>query len=142
MPNEIKVKKTLDENIINHLRENFGKLITEEQLTEIFEKGIDKIINEPIRIEANSCYGSPTYKDSILIQALKEVAKPLINAHLGEFLKTREDEIMAEITKTYCDPQVLVNAVLGGALSQVVSSLQYSLQTTIQESLRQEGLNI
>lgn len=141
--NDVATQKTLDENVLNHLRDNFGKLMTDEQLTAIYERGITKLLESPAKVVTGNTFNQKVeYKDSPIIKLLKEIAQPMMEEQIAKVIKEHEKEILEEIQKLYGDPTAIVQAVLGGVTASFVSSIQNDLIWKVNNILSNNGVQL
>lgn len=129
---------TVDETIIEHLRDNFGRLMTDEQLTAIFQASIDKIVFTESKVCENPT--APSYQqryktiEPLAVRALASVIEKKVEAYFADWLSKDENQekIMNLIRSEIPTPEkVLVSAVMG-FLKEPLQELEFKIESRIQ----------
>ena len=116
-----------DQVVLDHLKDNFGKLISDEKLLELFERGIEKVLfhREPVR----DSYGRVLRHENSMME---EFLHPIIKEKLPKILDERFEKDTGKKIEEVLEGKIpSQDEIIEAALRKVTSNLFAALDATI-----------
>lgn len=126
---EVVKQKTLEERVREKLHAQIGDLITQEDLQQIVERGVEEALFKPR--EERDRYGHTTTKKpslaaELVAETLEKQMRAAVNAWIAENRDQFAEMVQEAVGKNGRD---LALAALGAALQPAFNQVIYNLQT-------------
>ena len=131
MSSEMVPTKTFQERVRDRIRETIGDLITDDDLMEIVQKGIDEVFFQTRTVQ-ESAYNRKEIPP-LIHEIVKEVLQDRMTLAVDGWLKTHEAEVVEAVKAVV---QEGAGQAFIAALGSLLSNSMFQLQSDIQSKLR------
>lgn len=133
MAKEIVEAKTFKERMMERIRKDIGKLMTNEELQQIVEEGVKKAFFE--ERETRDSYGYSRGKEEAwIVKELRELLKDEIEKLVKEEFDNQKEVVMEKINEVVKEG---MGIALVEAINSYFSQAMYNFKDNIQNSLGQ-----
>lgn len=133
MSEEIMTRESFEERMKNRIRKDIGKLMTDEELSEIVKRAMNDIFfSATIERSGYKTVEHPPF----LHELLKELLEPLMRKAIIDYIVSHEKEVMAGVVKVM--ELGAGNAVLRAIQAMFQQDL-FSFQCNVQNTLERMG---
>ena len=104
--------RSFEDRLRDRLRENIGDVMTDEDLKNLVDRGLDDILfKERIKQRTGGYHSSVEYDPPLIHVLLLEQLEPMLKQVVREWVNEHSDEVMAAFDKTMQDGlgQVMLN---------------------------------
>lgn len=129
MGKELTNTKTFEQRMMDRIKKDIGKLITDKELKSIVKKGVQKAFFEG----REKTEGYNTYTDEAwVVKGLREILNKKVNEFVEQELSEKKEELL-KITKEVIEKglgMAIVNAI-SNMFSQNIENFKYDISNTI-----------
>lgn len=134
---DVTAPKSFDDRMLEMLRDNLGKMMTDEEMKRILERGIEKLLFQPRTTVVHSGYNGTVQKDPLIQEMLQKELQPLLAPVLAKWMeenKERLEEIIAEVLGK--NQQEMLAKALDAMFSNAFTSFRFALTNDIQNMIQ------
>ena len=133
MTEEVMTKESFEDRMKNRIREDIGKLMTDEELSKIVQRAMEEIFFAPRKVKQNY---NTIEQPPFLHELLKELMEPLFRKAIDDYITKHREEVKQAIG------EVLGKGAGMAVLSAIQSFLKqdfWSLENNINQRLQRLG---
>ena len=137
--------ETFIERVKGKLRDDIGSLLPDEAVSEMVQKVINDEFFAAKRVRTGGTDYHPQYgeKPTAFQEAVLEACKPIIERHVGRVLVERSDQIEEQIQAIIGDGITkFFLAQLDALFKQALEAHSWSIQSAIEQNLRNRGISL